>query len=116
MLRYVTNGLITLTVSRDQTNPLFDSGELPWSWGSAMDRRLGGLAIEHHSNSRTCITHSFRDHFVLPPANERRRFIVTSSLIGRAFAQTDPCHSLFEGVLVWADYIPDRTKFERGLE
>ena len=36
----------------------------------------------------------YRDHFVYAPANERRRYIVTSSLIGRAHTQNDPCHNL----------------------
>ena len=34
-----------------------------------------------------------RDHFCMHPANERRRYIVTSSLIGWAHAQNDHCMS-----------------------
>ena len=34
-----------------------------------------------------------RDHFVYAPANERWRYIVTSSLIGWAHTQSDPCRS-----------------------
>ena len=32
-----------------------------------------------------------RDHLGMRPANERRRYSVTTSLIGSAHSQNDPC-------------------------
>ena len=37
----------------------------------------------------------------MPPANERRRYIVTSSLIGWAQTQNDPCYANMTVSLWW---------------
>ena len=34
-------------------------------------------------------------NFVYVPANERQRYIETSSVIGKALTQNDPCNSVF---------------------
>ena len=40
---------------------------------------------------RESIPDWYKDHLCMRPANERRRYIVTSSLVGWAHTQTDPC-------------------------
>ena len=56
-------------------------------------------------------SHCYRVIMCMRPANERRRYIVTSSLIGWVHTQNDPCHTYGGSALealIW--------KFTRGIE
>ena len=65
-----------------------------WPWHLMMTLTPNSNSNKPLSGSEMILftdAYAYRDHLCMCPANERRRYIVRSSLIGWAHTQNDPC-------------------------